>query len=240
MPAAVLALVLMLWSGAIASSVAAETPQTAPAQTPGTKAHAKAKPAASPASPGARRLADEELVDLKKVEPTILIELRYATDRNVTGRAIYPPGAVCLVRKGVAERLRYAQHLLRQRGFGLKIWDAYRPAHAQRTLFDFARRPRYVADPEKFALHTWGAAVDATLVDLHGKDVPMPTDFDEFSPAATMHYRGTDPQVMKNLRLLQGAMGSAGFYGMRSEWWHFIARNWREYAPVKEPKTAAR
>lgn len=188
----------------------------------------------------ARPLADEPLVDLKAGDPTIVIELRYATDRNVTRRAIYPEGTACLVRKGVAERLRWAQSLLRQHGFGLKIWDAYRPVTAQRALFDWAKKPRFVADPDKLALHTWGVAVDATLVDAQGRDVPMPTDFDEFSPAAAMRYVGTNSLVARNLKILQGAMGGAGFYGTGSEWWHFIARNWREYGPVSSAILAAR
>jgi D-alanyl-D-alanine dipeptidase len=181
-------------------------------------------------------LSDEPLVELKTVEPTILIELRYATNRNITGHAIYPAGTPCLVRKSVAERLRAAQAVLRQRGFGLKIWDAWRPAAAQRALFEFAKNnAHFVADPDKRALHTWGVAVDATLVNAQGKVVPMPTDFDDFSSAAEMHYAGENSAVAKNLRLLQGAMGSAGFYGTRREWWHFIARNWSDYGPAAAP-----
>jgi D-alanyl-D-alanine dipeptidase len=180
-------------------------------------------------------LSDEPLVDLKTVEPTIIIELRYATNRNVTGQPIYSAGTQCLVRRGVAERLRAAQYILRQRGFGLKVWDAYRPVSAQRALFEFTKNAHFVANPDKLALHTWGVAVDATLVDAQGKAVPMPTDFDEFSPAAAMHYVGENGIVAQNLKLLQGAMGGGGFYGMHGEWWHFIAHNWRDYGPVSAP-----
>lgn len=190
-----------------------------------------ALPLARPAF-SAPRGADEPLVDVKSVDPTILVELRYATARNITGRALYPAAAPCLVRKSVAERLRAAQAILRQRGFSLKIWDAFRPPAAQKTLWEFAKNRRYIADPDRYALHTWGVAVDATLTDAQGRDVPMPTDFDSFSPAAWMHYDGRDPAIAANLRMLQGAMGSAGFLGMRTEWWHFIAKDWRDYAPV--------
>src|SRR5213593_4494690 len=72
-----------------------------------------------------RPLADEPLVDLHEVDPTIVIDLRYAGERNIFGKPIYVSGARCLVREGVAQRLRYAQYILRQQGFGLKIWDAY-------------------------------------------------------------------------------------------------------------------
>lgn len=185
----------------------------------------------APAVPRPR--GDEPLVDLHKVEPGIAIELRYATPRNVLGKALYPPGAPCLVREGVAQWLRFVQYLLRKQGFGLKIWDAYRPPAVQQQLFDFIKRPEFVADPSQGgALHTWGVAVDATLVDLRGREVPMPTDFDQFSRTAALHYAGGDPVVLRNLDTLQRAMGT-GFYGMHGEWWHFIAKNWAEYGPVR-------
>jgi zinc D-Ala-D-Ala dipeptidase len=179
-----------------------------------------------------RAKADEPLVDLAKVEPSIVIELRYATPRNIAKKPIYPEGMACLIRAGVAERLKQAQYFLRQRGYGLKIWDAYRPVHAQRILWDLVKNPAFVANPEKGALHTWGVAVDATLVDATGRDVPMPTDFDTFTSAAAMRYAGQDPVIGANLRLLQTAMGTAGFYGMNGEWWHFISKDWREYRAV--------
>lgn len=189
---------------------------------------------------GTGSLADEPLVDLKTIDPTILIELRYATDRNFTHRKIYAGSTMCLVRKGVAERLRFAQSILKQRGYGLKIWDAYRTPETQRTLFDFAKNRHFVADPEKTALHTWGVAVDATLVDVKGREVPMPSDFDEFSDASLMHYAGADSRIVQNLRMLQGAMGSAGFYGVRTEWWHFTAINWSDYGPVKPEQSQSK
>jgi D-alanyl-D-alanine dipeptidase len=182
---------------------------------------------------GTGSLADEPLVDLKTFAPTILIDLRYATNRNFTHRKIYPDGTLCLVRRGVAERLRFAQSILKQRGYGLKVWDAYRTPEAQRALFNFAKNRHFVADPERTALHTWGVAVDATLVDAKGREVPMPTDFDEFSDASSIHYVGTNALIAQNLRMLQGAMGSAGFYGVRTEWWHFTAKNWNDYGPIK-------
>ena len=187
------------------------------------------QPLASVAAP--RPLAAEPLVDVRQVEPGIIVDLRYATARNLTGRAIYPRGTLCLVRAGVAQRLRSVQYLLRQQGFGLKIWDGYRPPDAQKLLFDFIHNPEFIADPAHGALHTWGVAVDATLVDAAGRDVPMPTDFDQFSRTSSMRYAGNDPIVARNLKILQRTMAT-GFYGMHGEWWHFIAKNWKDYAPV--------
>ena len=79
-------------------------------------------------------------------------------------------------------------------------------------------------------------AVDATLVDDSGRDVAMPTKFDEFSSSAKLHYAGADPSVQYHLRILQRAMREGGFYGMRTEWWHFIAYDWKKYSPIREAK----
>jgi D-alanyl-D-alanine dipeptidase len=75
-------------------------------------------------------------------------------------------------------------------------------------------------------------AVDATLVDGKGEDVPMPSDLDAFSAVAALHYKGNDETVRKDLDLLLHAMGTAGFKGMSSEWWHFVAPDWKEFAVV--------
>jgi len=184
--------------------------------------------------------AAERLVDIATVDPGVIVDLRYATSRNVLGHPIYPAGARAVVRESVAERLGVAQAYLRERGYGLKIWDAFRPAKAQEALWEFEKSTRYVADPENgHALHTWGVAVDATLVDGHGRDVPMPSDLDTFSGDAALHYHGADALVHWDLDLLLHAMGAAGFRGMRSEWWHFVAPDWQDYAPVTEEQAKA-
>jgi len=181
--------------------------------------------------PGCR--ASEPLVEIHSVDPTILIDLLYGTARNVFGHPIYPPGARAVIRQSVAERLKAAQAYLHARGYGLKIWDAFRPFNAQGALWAFAQSARFVADPENgHALHTWGAAVDATLVDASGREVPMPSDFDSFSPAAALKYQGNDATVRRDLDILLHGMGAAGFKGMRSEWWHFVAPDWSDFARV--------
>jgi len=186
---------------------------------------------ANAAEPGCR--AAEPLVEIRSVDPTILIDLRYGTTRNVFGHPIYPPGARAVVRQSVAQRLKVAQAYLRARGYGLKIWDAFRPFNAQGALWAFAKSGHFVANPENGrALHTWGVAVDATLVDSKGHDLPMPTGFDAFTPAAALNYQGNDPAVRADLDMLLHAMGAAGFRGMRPEWWHFVAPDWSDFACV--------
>lgn len=182
------------------------------------------------------RLADEPLVDVAEIDPTIVIDLRYATPRNITGAPIYPKGTRCLLRRGVAERLKVAQQYLVQHWrLRLKIWDAYRPASAQQILWDRVKNPEFSSDPAKgHSLHARGVAVDVTLVDMKGKDVPMPTDFDDFTPAARDEYTGTDPEVAKNMRHLKHAMHQAGFYGFYTEWWHYMAADWKNYGAIDD------
>lgn len=186
-------------------------------------------------------MSEEELIDIKKVDPTILVELRYAGSRNAAGRPLYPPNMPALVRASVAQRLIKAQAYLRTNRLGLKIWDAYRPPLVQTQLWQLFRNAAFVADPSdgRGSLHTWGVAVDATLVDDKGNEALMPTDFDQFTPAAALRYKGTDPQVARNLKVLQTAMKHGGFYGLRTEWWHFIAYNWKKFGPVHELKVSS-
>jgi D-alanyl-D-alanine dipeptidase len=74
-------------------------------------------------------------------------------------------------------------------------------------------------------------AVDATLVNSRNQPVKMPTDFDDFSPAAMLIYLGINQRIQSNLALLQAGMGAAGFYGHLMEWWHFIAPEWKNHVP---------
>ncbi len=174
---------------------------------------------------------NEPLVDVTQACPGVLIELRYATSQNITGAPIYRPNSRALLRRSVAERLRQAQEFLTARGFGLKVWDAYRPPFAQEELW-----ADFVGDPAKGgSLHSWGVAVDVTLVDRKGKELRMPTGFDFFGPEAARRYTGGDLVIATNLRMLQQAMASAGFLAMRDEWWHFAAKDFREFGPVTPP-----
>ena len=178
------------------------------------------------------------LVDIKSVDPTIAIELRYSGSNNLAGRALYSRGTPALVRPEVASRLVRAQAFLGRYLYRLKIWDAYRPKSVQAELWQVASNNDYVADPETGlgSMHTWGIAVDATLTDACNHFVRMPTDFDELTPAAMLHYQGTDPITRSHLTLLQKAMGHSGFYGLHTEWWHFIISNWKKYVPAIEAK----
>jgi len=175
----------------------------------------------------------EPFVDIARACPGVLIDLRYATEKNVVGQPLYPPRARALIRESVAARLQNAQTLLKPFGARLKVWDAYRPHGAHLVLWELIRDREHVSAPELGgSLHTWGVAVDLTLTDLHGRELRMPTGFDDFSPAAKSVYRGPDKSIAANLKLLQHAMGSSGFMGLHDEWWHFVAVDYRAFAPA--------
>lgn len=177
---------------------------------------------------------DFAMVNLRDVAPSIVIELRYATTNNIAGRAIYPANAQPWLRAGVARRLIAAHKNLRDFHYGIKVWDAYRPREAQQRLWEAAPNPDFVADPHAAggSLHSHGIAVDVTLVDEAGHAVSMPTDFDDFTPAAMLYYHGPDENVRRHLGALQWAMSRAGFYGLRTEWWHFTPSDWQRYLPA--------
>jgi D-alanyl-D-alanine dipeptidase len=193
------------------------------------------QPATEPPVAAASRV-DEPMVDVAKAYPKIFIELRYATSNNVTGQPIYPKRARCYLRKSVADRLEHARLFLLDYGAGLKIWDAYRPAWAQEILWNAVQNREYVGDPARGgSFHTWGAAVDVTLTDRHGRELQMPSDFDTFTAAAKTLYTGDDPKIRNHVRLLQTAMHRAGFRMLYDEWWHFVARDFRAFAPTDIP-----
>jgi len=179
-------------------------------------------------------------VDVQSIDPTITVELRYAGRNNLLGHSLYPHGTHALVRPEVASALAVAQGVLRRYQYGLKIWDAYRPVEVQAVLWDASHNSDYVANPEIGAgsLHSWGIAVDATLVDSRIREVRMPTDFDDFTPAAMLPYMGSSLEIRQNVRLLRYAMHMAGFCGLRTEWWHFTILNWQKYLPPEKAKSA--
>lgn len=163
-----------------------------------------------------------DFVDVRAEIPGIAIDLRYATPHNVARRPIYPAGMPCLLRRETAAKLKIAQSLLQAQGYGLRIWDAYRPPEVQETLHRHGGSTGMFLSPEAgWSRHCGGIAVDLTLVDAQGREQRMPTYFDQDFEHASHHYRGSDPVVKQNLNILKEAMKQAGFTQLESEWWHF-------------------
>jgi len=184
--------------------------------------------------------ADCPFVDIQSVNPTIVVELRYAGIKNFVNHPLYPQGTRALARPEVAAALTKAQTTLRRYQYGLKIWDAYRPVSVQTKLWEASRNSDHVANPELGvgSLHSWGVAIDATLVDSWNRPVSMPSDFDDFTPAAMWRYTGSSFEVHRHLRLLHWAMDRAGFWGMRTEWWHYTISDWKKFLPEEARHSA--
>jgi D-alanyl-D-alanine dipeptidase len=185
---------------------------------------------ASPPALAAERQND--LVALATLDPTLRIDLRYATDDNFVGAAVYPPTARAWLQRPAAEALLRAHRALAALGLGLWIFDAYRPWSVTKVFWD-ATPPRlreFVADPAQGSRHNRGCAVDLTLYELRtGKPVSMPSAFDEFTPRAYPRYPGGNSQQRWHRDLLRQVMETAGFTVNSSEWWHFDHADWQRY-----------
>lgn len=168
-----------------------------------------------------RKAKRRNLVSVEKEVPGAFIEMRYKVT-SAADKPLYLPDMPCLVHRSTAEKLDQVNRQLREHGYALKIWDAWRPPEAHIALWNAVKDPNFVVPPSKgLSWHCYGISVDLTLVTLDGKDVKMPSDFDEFSPRAASNYTGGDPAVAKRVELLQRLMKAAGFRTIRSEWWHF-------------------
>lgn len=189
------------------------------------------------ALPGVAQDADDPLVDLSLVAPTVVYELRYATTRNFLGEVLYDSGT-CWIRKSVARRIARVQAALERQGYGLKVWDAYRPPSVQQKMWRIKPDTRYVADPKVGSVHNRGAALDVTLVDSAGRELDMGTDHDEFSERAAPDAEGLSSEVIKNRRTLAQAMAAEGFIQLDTEWWHFDAPGGQSFPIIAAPPGA--
>lgn len=172
---------------------------------------------------------DSNWVDVSRLDSTIVLDLRYASENNFVKEKMYDC-ARCFLRKAVAEAVVKAHQSLRQKGYGgLKMFDCYRPQSVQWRLWKKVPDDRYVADPRKGSMHNRGAAVDLTVVDKAGKELDMGTEFDFFGPEAYPTYTKHPAVVLANRRLLQEAMATQQFRIASTEWWHF------SYIPLSFP-----
>jgi D-alanyl-D-alanine dipeptidase len=168
--------------------------------------------AEAPAHPP-RKVID--IVDIKDVNPRIIVDMKYATEDNFTKKRLYDSNT-CFLRKSTASKLDAVQRKLEGMNLGLKVWDCYRPLAVQRSLWAILPDERYVADPKTGSRHNRASAVDATLVDSQGKELQMPTGFDDFT-------------LRKNL------MKKAGFIPLSEEWWHYDDENWMQFDVMDVP-----
>ena len=172
---------------------------------------------------------EKELTNLEKFIPKVVLDIRYATTNNFLKRKLYSK-ARCVLRGAAARRLAQVQKELETKGLGLKVYDCYRPLSVQKLMWQVKPDNRYVANPKYGSRHNRGAAVDLTLVDRNGKELEMPTAFDDFTTRAHRNYKGGSAQARKNSQVLEAAMKKYGFIPLPTEWWHFDAPGWDNYA----------
>lgn len=178
-----------------------------------------------------------ELVDLRAIEPRLRFDVRYATADNFLGTPVYDV-AGALLQRDAAAALQVAHLALRERGYGLCIFDGYRPWSVTKVFFD-ATPPElrhFVADPARGSRHNRGCAVDLTLWDLAADAaVPMPSGYDEFTVRAYPDWPGGTALQRWHRELLRAAMERVGFSVYEHEWWHFDFRDWDRFAVANEP-----
>lgn len=173
-----------------------------------------------------------DFVDITSIDPSIIVDLKYNTTDNFTGKRIYD-FEQAIVRKSTALKLARANAMLKEQGYVMKIWDAYRPLAAQQTLWDVYPDSKFVAkpDPTNIRSHQLGATVDITICTLDGKEVEMQSAFDDFSDKATRHYQRTEEQE-RLYQIMDQAMQEAGFIGYEFEWWDYGDTN-QNFQPVQ-------
>jgi D-alanyl-D-alanine dipeptidase len=174
--------------------------------------------------------SNHNMMELKKIIPTLVYDLKYATKDNFTKEVLYNNGTKTFLRLPVARALQQVQTELTKKGYGLKIWDAYRPYRVTQKMWDLIKDERYVANPANGSGHNRGLSVDLTLIDLKtGKELDMGTGFDHFTDTAHHNFKNLSATVLANRILLKQTMENYGFRALDTEWWHYSWPNTRCY-----------
>jgi D-alanyl-D-alanine dipeptidase len=177
------------------------------------------------------KLRRPDLVELTLLDPGIKLEIRYASTNNFLGSIFYSQPRAFLQRPA-AEALVRVNRKLKQQGFGLLVFDGYRPWYVTKVFWDATPEDKriFVADPAKGSRHNRGCAVDLTLYELDsGKAVDMGGTYDETTDRSYPHYPGGTALQRWYRGVLYEAMESEGFAVYEAEWWHFDYRDWRLY-----------
>jgi D-alanyl-D-alanine dipeptidase len=164
---------------------------------------------------------DKRMVPLSAYVNPLITDWKYATDSNFTKQTLYQnPDAYMRLEAALA--LQKINEELKHKGLGLKIFDAYRPFSVTKKMWEVVPDENYAANPAKGSGHNRGAAVDLTLYDLStGKELAMPTPFDDFTVKAHHDYMQLDSTVLANRQTLKDVMVKHGFLPLPTEWWHY-------------------
>jgi D-alanyl-D-alanine dipeptidase len=165
---------------------------------------------------------EKEMISIVQI-PGLVLDLRYATTNNFMHKKLYAGNVhTTFLRKPVYDALDSVCDYLATLGFGLIVFDAYRPYSVTESLWKQEKDERYTANPAKGSGHNRGISIDLSLEDLRThKLVEMPTGFDNFSDSAHLDFKGTDTRLIINRDLLVESMKKYGFVPLSTEWWHF-------------------
>jgi zinc D-Ala-D-Ala dipeptidase len=180
---------------------------------------------------------EPDLVEVLKLDSTIKLDVRYATPNNFLGRPVYNEARAFLQRPA-AEAIARANRKLREKGYGLLVFDGYRPWSVTKIFWDSTPqdKKRFVADPSQGSRHNRGCAVDLTLYSLRsGLEVEMPSSYDEMTERAYPNYSGGTEEQRRLREMLRKAMESEGFTVNEFEWWHFDYKDWKAYPILNVP-----
>lgn len=178
-----------------------------------------------------------DLVELIHLDSSIHLDIKYATTHNLTGQPVYTQ-ARAFLQKPAALALVNANKSLHTKGYGLLVFDGYRPWSVTKTFWQKTAHAnkRFVADPRKGSKHNRGCAIDLTLYDLKtGKEITMPGVYDEMSERSYPDYTGGTPEQRAMRNLLRSAMEAEEFMVYEYEWWHFDYKDWKQYPILNIP-----
>jgi D-alanyl-D-alanine dipeptidase len=178
-----------------------------------------------------------QLVEVVNLDSTIRLDIRYATANNFMKRAMYTEARAFLQRPA-AEALVRANRKLHAEGFGILVFDGYRPWSVTKRFWDATppSKRKFVANPRKGSKHNRGCAVDCSLYNLKtGQEVTMPSPYDDFTAKAAADYAGGSEEQRRCRHILRVALEAEGFAVDPDEWWHFDYRDWRNYRVLDIP-----
>jgi len=159
-------------------------------------------------------------VDIGLVDTTIVLDIKYATTDNFVKEKMYNCGR-CFLRPTPAKLILQAHKKLQEQGYGLKLFDCYRPKPFQEKLWEKVPNASYVTPPWKGSMHNRGAAIDLTIVNEKGEELEMGTPYDFFGEQAHHTYTKHSAQIAANRKLLKELMESLDLKPIRTEWWHY-------------------
>jgi zinc D-Ala-D-Ala dipeptidase len=192
---------------------------------------------ASTPPPQASGLRKPDLVELVKLDPTIKLDIRYASTNNFMSTPFYSQ-ARAFMQLPAAEAVVRANRALKEHGYGIIIHDGYRPWYVTKMFWDGTPPDKhdFVANPIPGSRHNRGCAVDLSLYDLKtGQEVQMPSGYDEMSERSYPEYKGGTPEETQRRELLRKTMEAQGFTVEPHEWWHFDYKDWSLYPVINVP-----